>query len=68
MLWEKISIQITFGGLEHPGSFAVPIKEPLDPYLQIQTGNNLLLGGSSAMNAWIGFECGLLNKEERNVV
>lgn len=68
LLWEKSSIQKTLGGLEHPDSFAVPIKEPLDPYLHIQTGNNQILDGSSAMNAWISFKCGLLKEEERDEV
>jgi len=68
LLWEKSSIQKTLGGLEHPDSFTVPIKDTLDPYLHIQTGNNQILDGSSAMNAWISFKCGLLKEEERDEV
>lgn len=49
-------------------SFAVTLIEPLNPYLNIQTGNNLILDRSSAMNAWISFKCGLLREEERDVV
>lgn len=68
LFWERSSIQKTLKDLEHPVSFAVPLKDTLDPYLHIQTGNNQILDGSSAMNAWISFKSGLLQKEERAVV
>lgn len=68
VMWENASKQKTIGELEHPVSFAVPFKDRLDPYLHIQTGKNLILDGSSAMNAWISFKCDLLQEEEIEVV
>lgn len=68
LLWENSAIHKTLGGMEHPNSFAVTFKESFNPYLHIQTGNNLILDGSSAMNAWISYKCGLLKKEERDGV
>lgn len=68
LLWEKVSILKTLKELEHPASFAVPLKDTLDPYIHIQTGNNHILDGSSAMNAWISFKNGLLQEEERDIV
>jgi len=68
LLWERSSKQKTLTGLEHPASMEVLLKDRVDPYSQIQTGSNLILDGSSAMNAWINFKCGLIQEEEKNTV
>ena len=68
LLWEQSSKVKTLKAMEHPGSLEVLLKDTLDPYLQIQTGSNHIVDGSSAMNAWISFKCGLLQEEEKNTV